>query len=169
MSTYTIHRCIKKQVAEAFLSGDSEHWFAVDTTGEGDFDAVMFRGPDATFNPWPHEARAVPVVDLLGGYTNDVSNGSQVKEVAVALAMCEIPDRFSPTGGRFQAGQEVYDIRQGWSGVVIADNKDGTYDLLSGAGVLGYEESLIPLEEWRRRKESAQKNAPTWDELMKMD
>ena len=166
MSTYTIHRCIKRQIAEAFLLSNNEDWFAVDTDDDNDFDAVMFRGPDATWNPWPHDARAVPVVDLLGGYIPD---GSQVKEVAVALAMCEIPDRFSPTGGRFQAGQEVYDIRQGWSGVVIADNKDGTYDLLSGAGVLGYEESLIPLEEWRRRKESAQKNAPTWDELMKMD
>ena len=110
MKTHGIADGIKQEIAAAIVRESHPGWdrhhmgesYVVDTDGDEEFDAVIFKGATAQWNPWPDNATALSLVELYQHCEGDIDfspiseDGEDMTEDAEALALEYMPDYYPP-------------------------------------------------------------------------
>ncbi len=122
MKTHGISEGIKEEIAKAIVResqpGYSRSYqgesFVVDTDGDREFDAVMFREGSAQWNPWTDSATALAVALLFEHCDGQVDfspiseDGEDMTEAAEMLALEYMPEYYPP----FDVNEDDDDIEE---------------------------------------------------------
>ena len=127
MKTHGISEGIKEEIAKAIVRESQSEYsrsyqgesFVVDTDGDREFDAVMFREASAQWNPWHDSATALAVAALFEHCEGDVdfsldadpdlpADEDEAEAQAVSLALEYMPDYYPP----FDVNEDDDDIEE---------------------------------------------------------
>jgi hypothetical protein len=105
MTTYTIAADIRRKIAEAIVTEEAPgyarqyrgQYYAVDTNGDNELDAVMFRESTAQWNPWHDTSTAISVeeiyADVDADFSDEVEEGYE--DDAIDFAEGELPEAYN--------------------------------------------------------------------------
>ena len=107
MKTHGIADSIKNEIAAAIVRESQPGFdrmymgqsFVVDMDGDQEFDAVIFKGATAQWNPWPDNVTALEVAALFEHCEGEVDftiEAGDDPEMAEQLALEYMPDYYPP-------------------------------------------------------------------------